>query len=184
MKHGDDCDGRDFTWGKKSKKRVVNNVASNFFANKFLITLGGLLILILGFLGGAGYTKYSSSENTYPTKATVKRIIDGDTVELDNKKSFRLYGISCPEKKDKYYQEAKNFTQEKVLNKKVNLEYEEKYKKGSYGRILGYIIVDGTITVNQWLPDRYLILPRLLIVYPLAYIFTKVVKKVQTNIAR
>lgn len=46
----------------------------------------------------------------------------------------------------------------------------------------GYIIVDGTLQINQRLPNRYLIFPRLLISYPLAYAFTKVAKKVQTNI--
>ena len=125
--------------GRKNKSK--NKVASNV-ANKFLIPLGGLLILIFGFLGGVSYTKYYSSENEYPNKTVVKRVIDGDTIELDSGQPFRLNGISCPDKGEKYYQEAKDFTEDKVLNKKVNLEYEEKYKKDTYKRLLGYVFID------------------------------------------
>jgi len=77
----------------KSKKRVTSKVASNFFANKFLIPLSGLLLLIFGFLGGSIYTNYSIKGNEFPEKALIKRVIDGDTIELDSKKAFRLNGM-------------------------------------------------------------------------------------------
>lgn len=122
---------------------MFKKVLIRFFTNKFLIPLSGLLLLIFGFLGGSVYTNYSIRKNEYPNKAKVKRVIDGDTIKLDSGQSFRLNGIGCPDKGEKYYQEAKDFTEDKVLNKKVSLEYEEKYKKDIYKRLLGYVIIDG-----------------------------------------
>ena len=110
---------------------------------KFLIPLGGLLLLIIGFLGGSVYTNYSIKGNEYPANAVVKRVLDGDTIELDTGKTFRLNGITCPEKGEKYFQEAKDFTESKVLDEKVSLEYEEKYKRDAYKRLLGYVFVNG-----------------------------------------
>ena len=110
---------------------------------KFLIPLGGLLLLIIGFLSGSVYTNYLIKGNEYPANAVVKRVLDGDTIELDTGKTFRLNGITCPEKGEKYFQEAKDFTESKVLDEKVSLEYEEKYKRDAYKRLLGYVFVNG-----------------------------------------
>jgi len=71
----------------------------------------------------------------------IDKVIDGDTIKF-NGTSIRLLGINSPEKKEKYYQEAKDFLEEKVLNKTVRLEY-GKDKKDRYGRILAYIFVNG-----------------------------------------
>lgn len=49
---------------------------------------------------------------------------------------------------------------------------------------LGYTIVDGKVIVQTWFPDRYLILPRLLISYPLAYPLTIAVEGVRARIGR
>lgn len=42
----------------------------------------------------------------------------------------------------------------------------------------GYTIVDGTLIISDWLPDRYLITSRLLMSYPLAYPLSIIVQKV------
>lgn len=42
----------------------------------------------------------------------------------------------------------------------------------------GYVIVDGTLIIRKWFPDRYLILTRLLLSYPLAYVLSMVVQEV------
>ena len=135
--------GRSFSGRKKkSKNKATSKVTSNFFKNKLAVLIS-LLTLLVGFLGGTTYLRSSLKENEYPNKAVVKRVIDGDTIELDSKKAFRLNGISCPDKGEKYFQEAKDFTESKVLDKKVSLEYEEKYKKDTYKRLLGYVLING-----------------------------------------
>jgi len=70
----------------------------------------------------------------------VQRIVDGDTIILDNQ-SIRLLGINTPEKKEYFYSEAKEFLNKTLLNKTVRLEYgREKYDK--YKRELAFIFLD------------------------------------------
>jgi micrococcal nuclease len=71
----------------------------------------------------------------------VKRVIDGDTIVVNNDTHIRLLGINTPEKGEKYYQEAKDFLNNLTLNKTVKLEY-GKDKTDLYGRTLAYIILD------------------------------------------
>jgi len=49
---------------------------------------------------------------------------------------------------------------------------------------IGYTIVGGTVIIEPWLPDRYLILPRLLISYPLVYPLASIVQGVGARIGR
>ena len=70
-------------------------------------------------------------------------VVDGDTVKLNTGKEVRLYGVNSPEVKEPYYQEAKAFTTTMVLNKEITLEQEDKYRQDKFGRLLGYIFVDG-----------------------------------------
>jgi len=68
----------------------------------------------------------------------VVRIIDGDTIEIENKTSVRLLGINTPERGEKYYQEAKEFLELEVLGEEVGLEFVgDRYDK--YGRLLAYV---------------------------------------------
>jgi len=71
----------------------------------------------------------------------VERIVDGDTLII-NGNSTRLLGINCPEKGQFYYEEAKNFLSELVLNKTVVLQ-REKEDLDKYNRKLRYIFLDG-----------------------------------------
>ena len=74
--------------------------------------------------------------------AIVERVIDGDTVVIENKTSVRLLGVNSPERGELYYNEAKDFLEELVFNKTIKLEFgKEKYDK--YHRVLAYISVDG-----------------------------------------
>ena len=51
--------------------------------------------------------------------------------------------MSTPEQKEPFYQEANQFTESMVLNKEITLVQEDKYKQDKFGRLLGYVIVDG-----------------------------------------
>ncbi len=70
----------------------------------------------------------------------IDKVIDGDTVKT-NETSIRLLGINSPEKKEEYYQEAKDFLEETLLNKTARIEY-GKDKTDRYGRTLGYLFLN------------------------------------------
>ena len=70
----------------------------------------------------------------------VKRVIDGDTFAIENT-SVRLLGINTPEKGELYYQEAKEFLEDLVLNKTVRLEF-GKDKRDKYDRTLAYVYIN------------------------------------------
>lgn len=73
--------------------------------------------------------------------AIVTRVIDGDTLEIENGDRVRLLGINCPEKGDKYYNDAKEFLENLTLNKTVRLEFGKK-KYDLYDRTLAYVFAD------------------------------------------
>ncbi len=77
----------------------------------------------------------------------VERVIDGDTIVVNNNTHVRLLGINTPEKGERYYQEAKDYLSEIILNKTVKLEYgTERYDK--YERVLAYILI-GESDINS-----------------------------------
>ena len=77
--------------------------------------------------------------NNYET-VHVDRVIDGDTI-VSNQTSIRLLGINSPERGELYYNEAKEFLEELILNETVDLEFgKEKYDK--YNRTLAYVYIN------------------------------------------
>lgn len=124
-------------------KKIKSIKLHKLFKPKFIITI--FITLVIGFFAGLGYSNYFSKNNQkqtkYPSKAIVTSVTDGDTIELDTDQKFRLYGISCPDYGKPFYNEAKDFVKDLVLNKEVIIEYEEKYKDDKFGRLLGYIIL-------------------------------------------
>jgi micrococcal nuclease len=98
-----------------------------------------LLAVVLG-AGCSGESPCGASE------ATVTRIVDGDTVELDDGRKVRYLLVDTPETTngatDCYGQNAKTFNTDLVLNKKVQLDYDVECTD-RYGRTLAYVTVDG-----------------------------------------
>lgn len=73
--------------------------------------------------------------------ARVERIIDGDTIEIENKTSVRLLGINTPERGEIYFEEAKEFLEDLILNKTIELE-KGKENTDKYNRLLRYIFLN------------------------------------------
>ena len=113
---------------------------------KFLAPLLAILLALLSFLGGTQYQKSIvpalPDAPALPTTATASRIVDGDTFELDTGQAVRLYGISCPDYNEPFYEEATDFTTEFIENQTVALEYESGYESDKFDRLLVYAIVD------------------------------------------
>jgi len=96
-----------------------------------------------------------------PYLASVKRVIDGDTIILWNGERVRYIGINTPElhhpKKPVEYlaKEANQFNERLVGGKKVRLEFDVE-RRDRYGRLLAYIYLeDGTFVNAEMLKAGY-----------------------------
>jgi len=111
-----------------------------------------LMILIIVALIIINY----NSLDTFVTKTfsneeyvLVERVIDGDTVVIKGT-SVRMLGINTPEKGEKYYFEAKKYTEELVMTKTILIE-----RRGQdlYGRDLAYLFYN-TENINAKLVEK------------------------------
>ncbi len=86
--------------------------------------------------------------------AVVSRVIDGDTVVLDNKEHVRLLGINAPEYElwkpyvEPYGKEAAEYLRSRLKGKKVLLEGDQE-TKDRYGRTLAYVYLSDGTFVNE-----------------------------------
>ena len=134
-------------------KRDIKLVASLIF---FLIAV---LISKIDGKKTSQNANQNESETTqskeYATSHKVTRVIDGDTIELENGQKVRYIGIDTPEtvapnKPDGCFgKDAANKNRELVENKYVRLE-KDVNETDRYGRLLRYVYVDN-IFVNDYL---------------------------------
>ena len=85
--------------------------------NKLILVPATLLVALLSFLGGTKYEKQvkdileqpnvsTTTVRNLPTKEKVKRVIDGDTLELANGQIVRYVGINAPNNGEPLEEEA------------------------------------------------------------------------------
>ena len=91
----------------------------------------------------------------------VKRVIDGDTIQLSNGEQVRLIGVDTPETKhprkpvEYFGKEASAFTKKMVEGKSVRLEYDWQ-RRDIYGRTLAYVyLTDGTFLNAEIIKQGY-----------------------------
>lgn len=89
-----------------------------------------LSFLITGLIA-SNIVLFSSITNPL-NQVVISRVIDGDTLEIQDKTVIRLKNINTPEKNEKGYEQAKDFLRQ-FENKSVTLEKNELDK---YGRTL------------------------------------------------
>lgn len=84
----------------------------------------------------------------------VTKIIDGDTIELEDGKKVRLTCINAPEIGQYYSSEAQKYLSNLILNKKVSLE-KDKAETDRYGRLLRYIYLDNLFVNDDLVLNGY-----------------------------
>lgn len=91
-----------------------------------------------------------------PETATVARVIDGDTVELDDGVRIRYLMVNTPEttggKNECYGSNAVQFNMDLTLGKEVELRYDVE-REDQFGRTLAWVTVDG-MEVNRLIIER------------------------------
>jgi micrococcal nuclease len=109
-------------------------------------------------------------------QATILRIVDGDTVDVDidlgfsvwlKKQRVRMMGIDTPESRTRDKEEKvrgllskKKLAELCPVGSIVQLMTAKDKNKGKFGRILGTLVVDG-VDVNQWLIENNYAVPYL-----------------------
>lgn len=92
----------------------------------------GLVVLVLSSLPAGSEERY----------ARIRRVIDGDTVVLEDGRRVRYLGINAPERDQSYFAEATAFNRRLTEGRRVKLEDDEVPEDG-YSRLLAYVYVDG-----------------------------------------
>ena len=141
---------------------------------KHIISLLIILIICAGFISiasaytGTGFShnipsskysdmsssdilsKYHKTECHVEESGVCTKVVDGDTIYLDNGEKIRFVGVNTPERGVEGYIASKNFVQKLCLNKKVGIDVDDSKHSDRYGRTLGVVIVDGR-NVNEML---------------------------------
>lgn len=95
----------------------------------------------------AGLSALQNSAAEIQKDILVKRVIDGDTIELEDGTRVRYIGMDTPEAGDCFGQEAAGENRKLVEGKKVRPETDIQ-RLDKYGRLLAYVFVDN-LFVNE-----------------------------------
>ena len=95
-------------------------------------------------------SKYQNTDCHVEEKGVCTKVVDGDTIYLDNGEKIRFVGVNTPERGVEGYITSKNFVQKLCLNKEVGIDVDDAKHNDRYGRTLGVVIVNGK-NVNEML---------------------------------
>ncbi len=138
---------------------VKNTAANKFFATPnshkknrpvFFASAGFFLLCTISLWLPLNALAKPCSSNHFDKTGIVKRVFDGDTVQLESGEKIRLIGINTPEmnyttdRPEPYARRAKQLLSKNVLNKTVKLRL-GRDKKDKYKRQLAHLyLADGT----------------------------------------
>lgn len=94
--------------------------------------------------------KYEDTNCKVEEKSVCTKVVDGDTIYLENGDKVRFVGVNTPERGVEGYIASKNFVQKLCLNKEVGIDIDDSKHSDKYGRTLGVVIVGGK-NVNEML---------------------------------
>lgn len=134
----------------------------------FMVRLGKVYLKKFIFFLLAGCLLFGCSDISSSAGYRVKRVIDGDTVELESGQTVRYLGIDTPETRrkegdkwiyspDAYAEEAKEFNRGLVEGKEVRLEFDVQ-RQDKYKRLLAYCFVDAEFVNVRLLEEGYALL--------------------------
>ncbi len=150
--------------GKIVTDAIFSNSNSGLMKYSISLILVSFLITTTAFAQGTVHHEENLKVSvplgkSYDYKSIlIRRVIDGDTVELENGERVRLIGVDTPEIYDErkpvmyFAHEASNFTKQIAEGEKVRLEFDENNTylehKNKYGRTLAYIYLQDGAFLN------------------------------------
>jgi len=126
--------------GKKIKKRLTWKKLKK--AGVATIFIPGILLswyIKTGRLNN--FDEYYKAKMVFPDSGLVETIEDGDTFDLRSGARIRMLLIDSPARGKDGYEEAGEFLEKLIKDKRVWLEY-DRYQNDKYGRILAWVWVD------------------------------------------
>ena len=90
---------------------------------------------------------FNNTECHVEESAICTKVVDGDTIYLDNGKKIRFVGVNTPERGVEGYITSKNFVQKLCLNKEVGIDIDDSKHNDKYGRTYK--------RKSLWLGDRF-----------------------------
>lgn len=111
-----------------------------------------LLLIILGFTLAIQEIDANPFDR-FDLIANVTKIIDGDTIQLDNGDRIRLAIANTPERGEDGYKQATSFTAKTCLDKIALVDYDSKQKQ-TYGRDVAAVICIDMHFINKELLDQ------------------------------
>ncbi|CAO94817.1 Predicted nuclease (plasmid) [Erwinia tasmaniensis Et1/99] len=123
-------------------------------SNRNQIFQSGVMVFAVFFSGYLSAAKIQGK---------VVRVLDGDTIEVLNKKipvRVRLINIDAPEKKQPYGRWSTSQLKELIAGQRVTVAYTQKDR---YGRVLGRVVTTNGVEANSymvqsgaaWVYDQY-----------------------------
>lgn len=119
---------------------------------RIVLAAAFLLALVIGF--GGGYSLGHTNNAPAMEQALVIRVIDGDTIELQDGSRVRYLGIDTPETGEYYYSEATARNKELVEGKVVYIQ-KGKRDRDEYDRLLRYVYIDGVFVNAELVAQGY-----------------------------
>lgn len=121
-----------------------------------VIRLVVIAIILLGVAIGlvARYSLWYTPSTPQMEQVLVARVIDGDTIELQDGSRVRYLGIDTPESGEYYASEATAKNRELVEGKIVELQ-SGKRDQDKYDRLLRYVYVDGVFVNAELVAQGY-----------------------------
>lgn len=128
---------------------LMKNRDNKSLTRTLLLSLGIPIIfipgLILASVLGWNWQKdlaklkdFRKAKEIFPTTAVISKVLDGDTLELDNGMTLRLIGIDAPNRGEEKYEEVSEYVRDLIEDEKVEIEYDY-YQDDKFGRLLGYV---------------------------------------------
>lgn len=124
--------------------------------NKSIIGIILAILLSGGAVGGYKVVRDNRADIFENSLHMVIKVVDGDTIDIENKNRIRLLGVDTPERGSCYYKEAKIFLKDLVENEDIRIE-KDISGTDRYDRLLRYVYIpagdpqDDDVFVNELL---------------------------------